>query len=79
LIRDSVPALLADGDFFVLYLDVEFDVFTSTVIVPGVLTMLHFLFLSMAVWCFLLLNRAAKRLLGGGEGGVKVKFKTFVL
>jgi hypothetical protein len=39
LVSDLVPALLADRVVFAFYLDIEFDVFTFAVVVPGVSAM----------------------------------------
>ncbi len=41
LLGDFAPALLADGQVFAFYLDVEFDVFACAGILPGVFAMFH--------------------------------------
>ena len=73
LVGDFVPALLADGQFFAFYLDVEFDVFAFAAFFPGVFTMFHFFVSEEEVWWFVLLRGVWKRLFGCGEGWVKVK------
>jgi hypothetical protein len=39
------PALLANGQFFAFYLNVQFDVFAFTVVFPRVFTTLHAFYL----------------------------------
>jgi hypothetical protein len=75
LVGDFAPALLANGKCFAFNLDVEFDVFAFAGVFPGVFTVFQLCCLRLAVSRFLLLRRLNKRLLGGGEGWVKVKLK----
>jgi hypothetical protein len=75
LVCDFAPALLAYGQGFAFYLDVEFYVFAFAGVFPGVFTMFHSFFLSKALCRILLLNGLQKLLSAAGEGWVKVNFK----
>lgn len=44
-VGDVAPALLANGTFFAVNHDVEFDVFAGTCVFPGVFTVFHSCFL----------------------------------
>jgi hypothetical protein len=69
LVSYFVPALLAYGQFFAFYFNVQFDVFVFAVVFPWVFAMLHVLLpLKCLFWCLALLSQLQKRLVGAGEG-----------
>jgi hypothetical protein len=68
LISYFCPALLANRQYFAFYLDIQFDIFAVTSILPGVFTMLHLFSSETPFGRSILLSRLLKRQFGAREG-----------